>query len=80
MFISILGQQGGIVGGVGQALAITFPLTEKGEVKNETLGKKVALTIKLNEAKAAGNEDRVAELNKRLFSLADTPEASDDLV
>ena len=80
MFISILGQQGGIVGGVGQALAITFPLTEKGEVKNETLSEKVALTIKLNEAKAAGNEDRVAELNKRLFSLADTPEASDDLV
>ena len=52
MFISILGQQGGIVGGVGQALAITFPLTEKGEVKNETLSEKVALTIKLNEAKA----------------------------
>ena len=42
MFISILGQQGGIVGGVGQALAITFPLTEEGEIKNEALSKKVA--------------------------------------
>ena len=69
MFISILGQQGGIVGGVGQALAITFPLTEEGEIKNEALSKKVALTIKLNEAKSAGNIDVAAELNQQLLAL-----------
>ena len=47
-----LGQQGGIIGGVGQALAITFPLSDSGEAKNEILGKKVSLKIQLNEAKA----------------------------
>ena len=80
MFISILGQQGGIVGGVGQALAITFPLTEEGEIKNETLSQKVALTIKLNEAKSAGKKDVTAELNQQILALTDTPEAIDDLL
>ena len=56
-------------GGVGQALAITFPLTEEGEIKNEALSKKVALTIKLNEAKSAGNIDVAAELNQQLLAL-----------
>ena len=80
MFISILGQQGGIVGGVGQALAITFPLTEEGKLKNETLSQKVALTIKLNEAKSVGNKDDEKALNEQLISLSATPKASDDLV
>ena len=80
MFISILGQQGGIVGGVGQALAITFPLTEEGEIKNEALSKKVALTIKLNEAKSAGNIDVAAELNQQLLAVGDTTQANDDLL
>ena len=80
MFISILGQQGGIVGGVGQALAITFPLTEEGEIKNEALSKKVALTIKLNEAKSAGNIDIAAELNQQLLAVGDTTQANDDLL
>ena len=80
MFISILGQQGGIVGGVGQALAITFPLTEEGKLKNETLSQKVTLTIKLNEAKSAGNKDDEKALNEQLISLSSTPKASDDLV
>ena len=31
MFVSILGQQGGIVGGVGQAMAISVPLTDEGK-------------------------------------------------
>ena len=80
MFISILGQQGGIVGGVGQALAITFPLTEEGEIKNEALSKKVALTIKLNEAKSAGKIDVAAELNQQLLAVGDTTQANDDLL
>ena len=29
MFLAVLAQQGGIVGGVGQALAIRLPLTEE---------------------------------------------------
>ena len=34
MFLGVLAQQGGIVGGVGQALAISIPLTEKGTQRN----------------------------------------------
>ena len=40
MFLSILGQQGGIVGGVGQALSITFPLTDAGKEKNAIVSKR----------------------------------------
>ena len=40
MFISILGQQGGIVGGVGQALSIAIPLTEEGTKRNDLLAQK----------------------------------------
>ena len=36
MFLSILGQQGGIVGGVGQAMAISIPLTEEEESTTRT--------------------------------------------
>ena len=80
MFISILGQQGGIVGGVGQALAITFPLTEKGKSQNQILSEKVALTIELNEAKSYGVESDITKLNEELLALPQVPDASDDLI
>ena len=35
MFAFIMGQLGGIVGGVGQAMSISMPLTEEGRVFNE---------------------------------------------
>lgn len=35
MFVASLGQLGGIVGGVGQALSISYPLTEQGREYNE---------------------------------------------
>jgi Mn2+/Fe2+ NRAMP family transporter len=35
MFLASLGQLGGIVGGVGQAMAISLPLTEQGRAFNE---------------------------------------------
>ncbi len=49
MFLSILGQQGGIVGGVGQAMAISVPLTEEGKVYNENIARKVSLDVKKAE-------------------------------
>ena len=61
-------------------MAITFPLTEEGEIKNEALSEKVALTIKLNEAKSAGNKDVAAELNQQLLAVGDTTQAKDDLL
>ncbi len=49
MFVAILGQQGGIVGGVGQAMAISVPLTEEGKAYNEN--RRLTTFIKMGEAK-----------------------------
>ena len=80
MFLSILGQQGGIIGGVGQAMAITFPLTDSGKVKNEILQKKVSITIQLNEAQSGKNFDKQKILREKLASLPKPPPAKDDLI
>ena len=48
MFAATLAQQGGIVGGVGQALAISAPLTEQGRTYNEALDNKVNLQVSRN--------------------------------
>jgi len=41
MFITSTAQQGGIVGGVGQALSIAVPLTEKGAAYNESAEERI---------------------------------------
>ncbi|HIG26671.1 MAG TPA: transmembrane Mn(2+) transporter [Verrucomicrobiales bacterium] len=48
MTILVLAQQGGIAGGVGQALSISFPLTENGRQFNEVQDSRVKL--KVNQA------------------------------
>ena len=40
-----LGQLGGIVGGVGQALSISVPLTESGRAYNEASGRLIELRV-----------------------------------
>ena len=80
MFLSILGQQGGIIGGVGQALAITFPLSDSGEARNEILGKKVSLTIQINEAKAERDFTKQKIAEEKLSSLPALPNSRDDLI
>lgn len=45
MFLAGLAQLGGIVGGVGQALAITWPLTQEGKAYNLALDNKVKLQV-----------------------------------
>lgn len=49
MFTAVLAQQGGIVGGVGQALAISLPLTEEGAERNHYISKKIAMEIAIEE-------------------------------
>ena len=48
MFVATLAQQGGIVGGVGQALAISAPITEDGKTYNKILDDKVNLQVSKN--------------------------------
>lgn len=45
MFIAIMGQLGGIVGGVGQALSISIPLTERGRNYNLYREAETRLTV-----------------------------------
>jgi hypothetical protein len=45
MFLASLGQLGGIVGGVGQALSISVPLTQQGRDYNELLDDETLLTV-----------------------------------
>jgi Mn2+/Fe2+ NRAMP family transporter len=45
MFIAIMGQLGGIVGGVGQALSISIPVTERGRTYNLYREAETQLTV-----------------------------------
>ena len=46
MFLATIGQLGGIVGGVGQGLAISVPLTEEGRQFNQNKAEQVTLKVK----------------------------------
>ncbi len=54
MTVLILSQQGGIVGGVGQALAISRPLTEEGAAYNRAQNAWVEAKVELALARAQG--------------------------
>jgi Mn2+/Fe2+ NRAMP family transporter len=62
MFLASLGQLGGIVGGVGQAMAISMPLTESGRAFNHHLDMQTRLQV------------REAELARLRQVNADRPE------
>jgi len=79
MFLSILGQQGGIVGGVGQALSITFPLTDAGKEKNAIVSKKISLTVDKSEALKNQDNLKLQLLTEKLQDLPQIPESKDDL-
>ncbi len=74
MFVAILGQQGGIVGGVGQAMAISVPLTDEGKAYNEHVAKKVNLDVKkaelANLPSEAPKSERI-ELERIIATLTD---------
>ena len=75
MFVATLAQQGGIVGGVGQALAISAPLTEQGKVYNEVLDNKVGLEVSRNMLAAyeagrlKGSPESIAKTEARVAEL-----------
>ncbi len=75
MFMATLAQQGGIVGGVGQALAISVPLTEQGKVYNDVLDNKVNLEVSRNMLAAyeggrlAGSPEKIQETKDRITKL-----------
>jgi len=73
MWLASIGQLGGIVGGVGQALAISVPLTENGREFNEFVDHKTKLTVRkaeleLLEASARANGQRDEATVSRLDS------------
>ena len=53
MFVGIMGQSGGIVGGVGQALAISVPITAEGAKYNEIVNVQTQRSIKQAELVSA---------------------------
>ncbi|MFP6902008.1 MAG: Nramp family divalent metal transporter, partial [Opitutales bacterium] len=85
MFVAILGQQGGIVGGVGQAMAISVPFTEEGKAYNEYVANKVRLEVKKAELTNAGSnekqalEEEIAQLEADLKATGKVPKAKDDV-
>ncbi len=89
MFFSILGQQGGIVGGVGQAMAISIPITDEGKAYNEYVAKKITLDVSRAElANLARNapasekealDEKIAHLQVQLEKIGDIPKAKDDV-
>jgi Mn2+/Fe2+ NRAMP family transporter len=75
MFVAILGQQGGIVGGVGQAMAISVPLTEEGKAYNEN--RRLTTFVKMGEGKRKQlevKETRKLILDDMEMSLANANE------
>ncbi len=88
MFLASLGQLGGIVGGVGQALSISVPLTAQGRSANEIVSLKIEQKVNAAEhriAEKAGNVRRSDQLSgereriqRRLDSLGEAPENIDD--
>lgn len=66
MFAFIMGQLGGIVGGVGQAMSISMPLTEEGRVFNEyrnaeTLLRVLRAQFRLEASNPDGDLGAIAE-------------------
>jgi Mn2+/Fe2+ NRAMP family transporter len=74
MFAAGIGQLGGIVGGVGQAMAISLPLTEHGRGFNQYLTLKTEKAVgeaELKTAEAADHPetDRIAAMGARLTEV-----------
>jgi len=81
VFLATIGQVGGIVGGVGQALQISVPITEAGRQYNAQVDDETQYTVARSELRlaedraAAGDrrgDERAAEVRPRLAQLADT--------
>ncbi len=64
MFVVSLGQLGGIVGGVGQGLAIGFPITATGREYNQAVDERARLQLQIHQQRARSEQEtgeRVAD-------------------
>lgn len=94
MFLASTAQQGGIVGGVGQALAMTKPLTAEGRAFNhyqDTVTQRDVVTSLLNRARQEKNQapegmgvvrlqQQLDSLNQQVESIGAPPESNDDIL
>lgn len=74
MFLSSLGQLGGIVGGVGQAMAISVPLSQEGRDYNQLMERKTQwevtqAEVRLRESEASPDPERIARLRKKADTI-----------
>ncbi len=80
MFLASLGQLGGIVGGVGQALAISIPITDQGRAFNEYADAQTQFAVtqaelqRLRDVRQSGTArdetaTRIAALERRMITL-----------
>jgi len=70
MTVLVVSQQGGIVGGVGQTLAISRPLTSYGKQYNHLHNELVRARVELNVAQAQNAEaDEITELQQKITTL-----------
>ena len=77
MYLVILGQQGGIVGGVGQAMALSWPVTSDGKRYNEIVDAETQLKVEerylqLFQERSAGVENYEQELDTLQKKIAAT--------
>lgn len=82
MTVLVITQQGGIVGGVGQALAISRPLTEEGIAYNHAQDSLVAARVDLALARTSGAAEAELEtlqraIEARAAALTQTSEPRD---
>ena len=85
MFLASIGQLGGIVGGVGQAMAISIPLSEQGRLYNTSVEETIAHKTKsaqlrhvqayLKETGTVTEKDKtlIAKLELDIATLSDKP-------
>ncbi|MHC4362317.1 MAG: Nramp family divalent metal transporter [Planctomycetota bacterium] len=74
MTVIIISQQGGIIGGVGQALAISRPLTDQGQQYNQLQDELTSSQVELKVAEARGaRKTEIEQLERKIAKLtADT--------
>jgi hypothetical protein len=74
MTVIIISQQGGIIGGVGQALAISRPLTDQGQQYNQLQDELTSSQVELKVAEARGaRKTEIEQLEHKIARLtADT--------
>lgn len=77
MTVLVLSQQGGIVGGVGQALAISRPLTQQGEAFHEFQGQLVdaKVRIALLRMRESTDSQAIERLQDEIATLTEQIEA-----